>query len=77
MNRHDLPQVDVLVAGHHGSKHSTSEQLLQAVRPSYALISVGEDNYYGHPAPETLERLKQYGCIIICTAENGTILYRG
>ncbi len=77
MNRHDLPQVDVLVAGHHGSKHSASEQLLQAVRPSYALISVSKDNYYGHPAPETLQRLKQYGCIIICTADNGTILYRG
>lgn len=53
----DLPDMELLVAGHHGSKYSTSQELLDAVTPELALISVGKDNYYGHPAPETLERL--------------------
>lgn len=74
---HDLPQVDVLVVGHHGSKYSTSEALLEAVQPSCALISVGEDNSYGHPAQLILDRLEEYGCTVYRTDENGTIIYRG
>lgn len=77
MRDHDLPQVDVLVAGHHGSKYATGEDLLDAVRPTYVFVSVGEDNSYGHPALELLERLREYGCIIYRTDENGTIVYRG
>ena len=76
LNRVDLPQVDVLVVGHHGSKHSTSEALLEAVRPKYAFISVREGNSYGHPAQEILERLKEFGCEIFRTDEDGTILFR-
>lgn len=74
---HTLPQVDVLVVGHHGSKYSTSEELLAVVQPTYALISVGADNSYGHPHPSILERLLQYGCWIYRTDENGTIIFRG
>lgn len=74
---HDLPQVDVLVVGHHGSKTSTSTQLLDAVRPSYAFISVGEDNKFGHPADIIIQRLLEYGCVIYRTDEDGTIVYRG
>ncbi len=74
---HELPQVDVLVVGHHGSKTSTSEALLEAVQPSYAFISVGENNYYGHPAQSVLDRLLEFGCMIFRTDENGTIVYRG
>lgn len=55
----DLPDLEVLVAGHHGSKSSTSEQLLAATAPDYAFLSVGEHNTYGHPAQETLERLQR------------------
>lgn len=76
MKYHELPQVDVLVVGHHGSKYSTSELLLETVCPSFAFISVGE-NSYGHPAQVILDRLVQYGCIIYRTDENGTIIYRG
>lgn len=54
-----LPDVELLVAGHHGSKYSTSQQLLETVQPELVLISVGKNNYYGHPAPETLERLTE------------------
>ncbi len=74
---YDLPDVDVLVAGHHGSKDATTQELLSAVMPEYVFISVGEDNRYGHPAPELLERLAEFGCIIYRTDENGTIIYRG
>ena len=71
-----LPQVDVLIAGHHGSKYSTSWELLQAVKPEMVIISAGEDNPYGHPAPELLDRLTQAGCYIYRTDQNGTIVFR-
>ena len=71
-----LPQVDVLIAGHHGSKYSTSWELLQAVKPEMVIISAGEDNPYGHPAPELLDRLTQTGCYIYRTDQNGTIVFR-
>ncbi len=74
---HDLPDVDALVVGHHGGKSSASNALLEAVRPEYAFISVGENNRYGHPRTEVLQRLYEFGCIIYRTDENGTIIYRG
>ena len=71
-----LPDLEVLVAGHHGSKASTSEQLLAATAPDYAFLSVGEHNSYGHPAQETLERLAAAGCRIYRTDLQGTITLR-
>ncbi len=70
-----LPEVDVLIAGHHGSKHSTCQELLEAVRPKLVIISVGE-NHYGHPAPETLERILEYTDEIYRTDLNGTVVFR-
>lgn len=61
---------DVLKVGHHGSNTSTSAEFLQAVQPSLAIISVGE-NSYGHPVPEVLERLS--GIQILRTDQNGDI----
>jgi competence protein ComEC len=52
-----LEPVDVLKVGHHGSNSSTTPGLLDAIRPSVAIISSGEGNEYGHPAPETLANL--------------------
>jgi competence protein ComEC len=52
---------DVLKIGHHGSKTSTTPGFLRAVSPSYATISVGLHNYYGHPKLETLEKLEAAG----------------
>ncbi len=49
---------DLLKVGHHGSKTSTTPGFLKAVEPSYAAISVGQHNYYGHPKLETLEKLE-------------------
>lgn len=75
LRRVELPEVDVLIAGHHGSKHSTSAELLEAVRPDVVIISVGE-NYYGHPAPETLERIREYTDEIYRTDLQGTVVFR-
>lgn len=70
----DLPDIELLMVGHHGSKNSTSEELLLAVTPEYAVISSGY-NTYGHPAPETLERLGAAGCDIYLTHDMGTITF--
>lgn len=72
----DIPKLDVLVVGHHGSANSTCYELLQATRPDTAIISVGENNSYGHPAEQTINRLKEYGCEIFRTDQHGTIIYR-
>jgi len=71
-----IPELDVLVAGHHGSKNSTCEELLAATKPTLVAISVGADNSYGHPAQEVLERLARYGCSIYRTDLDGTIVFR-
>ena len=68
-----LPDVDILVAGHHGSAYSTTEELLDAVTPETLLISLCEDNNYGHPSPELLQRLKDRGCLVYRTDVHGTI----
>jgi beta-lactamase superfamily II metal-dependent hydrolase len=69
-----LPRCDVLKAGHHGSSTSTSQELLDAAQPKYALISCGEGNSYGHPHEETLSRLAVAGATIYRTDRNGTVL---
>lgn len=71
----NLPDIELLVAGHHGSASSTSAELLAAVMPEYAAISVGY-NTYGHPAPDTLDRLEQVGCTVWRTDLQGTITIR-
>lgn len=71
-----IPDVDILVAGHHGAKNSTCEELLDAVTPEIVCISVSQDNSYGHPANETIARLQQRGCTIYRTDRHGTITIR-
>lgn len=65
---------DVIKIGHHGSSNATDEDLIQAVNPSYAVISCGVDNSYGHPHEETLEILERYGVKVLRTDELGTIM---
>lgn len=62
---------DILKVGHHGSSTSTSYEFLKKVNPAYAVIEVGEDNSYGHPHDETLEKLE--GIKVYRTDEDGTI----
>lgn len=72
-----LPELELLIVGHHGSAYSTSEKLLALTTPENAIISVGADNSYGHPAESTLKRLYDIGCNVYRTDLNGTIVYRG
>lgn len=72
----EIPEADILVAGHHGAKSSTCQELLDAVRPEIVCISAGEGNPYGHPAPELLMRLTDFGCAVYRTDQNGTITIR-
>ena len=72
----DIPELTVLVAGHHGSKNSTCRELLQATTPEYVFISAGEDNYYGHPHSDLLMRLTEFDCYIYRTDRQGTIIFR-
>jgi len=71
-----LPKLELLVAGHHGSHLATSLELLLATQPDAAVISVGENNRYGHPRAEVLDRLSRFGCEIYRTDELGTITFR-
>lgn len=71
-----IPKVDVLIAGHHGARSSTCEELLNAVQPEIVCISAGEGNPYGHPAPELLQRLSDFGCSVLRTDQQGTITIR-
>ena len=70
-----LPDLEILVVGHHGSKYACSRELLEALTPEVALISAGK-NSYGHPAAETLARLTAAGCQVLRTDRAGTILVR-
>lgn len=72
---HTFPDTELLVVGHHGSKYSTSYELLEAIDAEYAAISVGY-NSYGHPTWETLRRLEVLGLEIYRTDENGNITVR-
>ena len=69
---YDLPDIELLLAGHHGSAGSTSERLLDALRPELAIISVGY-NTYGHPSDETLRRLEGRGISVYRTDTMGTV----
>ena len=72
----DLPLVEVLVVGHHGSRTSTSYELLEAIMPRVALISLGYENQYGHPHSDVLARLYRFGTSIYRTDRSGTITVR-
>ncbi len=76
LHQQNLPKLEVLVAGHHGSAGATSERLLSLTNPETVVISVGENNPYGHPAEALLNRLNASGCEILRTDLDGTILYR-
>ena len=66
-------RAEILKAGHHGSKTSSSENFLRAVAPRFAVVSSGADNRYGHPSVEVLERFAKLGIEIFRTDKLGTI----
>ena len=67
---------DVLKLGHHGSRTSTSDILLEMAKPSLAVISLGKNNKFGHPHQEVLDALERFGIPILRTDEEGTLIFR-
>lgn len=67
-------KADVLKAGHHGSRTSSSQDFLDRVNPRYAVISCGKGNDYGHPHKQIMDRLKKMGIKVYRTDESGTII---
>jgi hypothetical protein len=72
-NNSETMRADVLKVGHHGSKNSATTEFLAAVQPQFGIISAGEDNPYGHPSPELLDRLQNAGVRILRTDQNGAV----
>ncbi len=68
-------RVTLLKVGHHGSRGATSNRWLNELQPAEAVISVGTKNRYGHPAPETLERLREHSVTVLRTDRQGTITF--
>jgi competence protein ComEC len=66
---------DVLKAGHHGSRTSTGEAFAQRVAPSFAVLSCGARNRFGHPAPEVVERLARLGARAFRTDRDGSVSF--
>ncbi|MEV0845826.1 ComEC/Rec2 family competence protein [Streptomyces sp. NPDC049954] len=71
-----VPRVDVLKVAHHGSAYQEPE-LLRRTAPRLALISVGSDNNYGHPAPRTMRALNRAGALVLRTDRHGSIAVTG
>ncbi|MCA9380828.1 MBL fold metallo-hydrolase [Candidatus Dojkabacteria bacterium] len=69
----NLSDVDLIKISHHGSKTATSSELLSSIQPKAALISVGRNNTYGHPAKETTDTINQFHLPIYRTDTSGTI----
>jgi len=65
----------LLKVPHHGSATSSSDAFVDAIHPTWAVISVAEQNTFHHPSPEVLTRFRAKGIRVFTTAENGTILF--
>lgn len=74
--RRNLPDVELMVAGHHGSNDSNSERLLNRVKPEVVVISAGDQNRYGHPGQKALERFDKIGAAVYRTDQQGTVTVR-
>lgn len=72
---YQLPKIDILKVGHHGSKTSNSTEFITRVHPKYSLISSGRNNMYKLPNPQTINRLKNVGSKIYNTQDDGEITF--
>jgi competence protein ComEC len=70
---YNLPDCELFIAGHHGSKYANSWELLTAILPENVIISVGANNSYGHPTAEALARFTEIGAQVYRTDENGNV----
>lgn len=74
IDKYNLPVIDVLKVGHHGSKTSISEYFINEINPKYSIISVGKNNRYGHPNKEVLDNLDNSK--IYRTYRDGSIVFK-
>ena len=74
MNKYNLPDIDVLKVGHHGSKTSSGKEFISEISPKYSIISVGKNNRYGHPNKEVLDNLDESK--IYRTDQDGSIMFK-
>ena len=72
----NIANIDVLKAGHHGSKTSSSDTFIEHVKPRLTIFMAGKDNRYGHPHADVVERLKIRNIPFLTTGEDGTIEVR-
>jgi len=72
----EVLQAEVLKVAHHGSRFSSADVFLEKVKPEIAAISVGANNFYGHPTPEALSRLKAADILVFRTDEDGKISFK-
>jgi competence protein ComEC len=75
-NVKNISNVEVLKAGHHCSKTSTSEEFLDRIKPKYIICSVGKDNKFGHPAVEKIEMFKRKKIKYFVTFESGDVVFK-
>lgn len=69
----EVGDIDVLKLGHHGSKVSVDDELLDVLKPELSLASAGEGNRYGHPSDACIDAVKEAGAVFACTIEHGDI----
>ena len=74
MDKNNLPDIDVLKVGHHGSRTSSSIEFINEINPKYSVISVGKNNRYGHPNTEALDTLNESK--IYRTDRDGSIMFK-
>ena len=74
LDKYNLPDIDVLKVGHHGSKTSSSKEFINEINPKYSVISVGKNNRYGHPNKEALDNLEKSK--IYRTDQDGSIMFK-
>lgn len=74
LNKYNLPDIDVLKVGHHGSKTSSGKEFIDEINPKYSIISVGKNNRYGHPNKEVIDNL--IDSKIYRTDQDGSIMFK-
>ena len=74
LDEYDLSDIDFLKVGHHGSKTSSSKEFINEINPKYGIISVGNNNRYGHPNKEVLNNLEDSK--IYRTDKQGSIMFK-
>jgi len=74
LNKYNLPDIDVLKVGHHGSKTSSGKEFINKINPKYSIISVGKNNRYGHPNDGVLDNLENSK--IYRTDLDGSVIFK-